>query len=440
MLSSSRSGVTLTAPSADTRRLSAVKTIRVAVRALLMSAALGVVQVAHSSNWDFNPRVELGGMYNDNYRLAVQGSADDVHASGAMLDASVGIRLLTQTTEIALVPKITSNYFPNDTSDDSTNGFLDFHWNQKTLKSNFGLLAQYSNEEVIFSELLPGNFPGVGLGELVGSESGRVSIRNRRQLENLAPTFAYDFTPRYHLHLDADYLHASYDKTLLEQVGFQNVMVQAGLAYDISQKVTFTGSFIATRFEPDQGSNTNGYGVQTELTFQPTQIMRYYFRLGALRSQADVAGGSSVSSTGVTGGAGVSWTYQITQIVVDALRGVSPSASGAVENHSELRFRVIRAFRPRLSGFVGARAIRLRGAVGGPLQVQGSDYLAATTGMQYQLTRSYRLAGEYDYTWLRFQGEPRGASNSVTLSIIYQPLSRYEPLPDLNGIPKDRLQ
>ena len=416
----------------------AAQGVRAAARAagvaFVVNAVFGGAQVAHCANWDFNPRIEVGGLYNDNYRLA-QDAPDQVHAGGALLDASVGMRLLTQRSEISIVPKVTSNYFPDDTRDDSTNGYLDLKANTRTLKAAYGVTVQYANEEVIFSELLPGTFPGVELGQIVGSQSGRVNVLNRRELESVVPTMSYDFSPRYHLNLDADYLHAAYAKNLFEESGFQNFQVQAGLSYDISQQSTLTGRFIGSRYEPNGGIEpTNGYGAQAELAFHPTQIIRYYFRLGALRSQAQINGGS-VANTSLTGGAGITWTYRITQLVLDGLQGVAPSAAGAVQNHTEVRFRVIRALRPRLSGFVGARAIRLRGTVGGAFAIQGSDYAAATTGLEYQLTRSYRLAGEYDYTWQRFQNEPHAASNAFTLSVIYQPLSRYQPLPELNGLP-----
>jgi len=425
-------------PEPTIREQSAARGVGAAARAagvaFVMNALLGGAQVAHSAGWDFNPRVQLGGLYNDNYRLA-EDAADRVHAGGAMLDASLAMRLLTQRSELSLEPRITGNYFPDDTRDDATNGYLDLKGKTKTLRATYGLTVQYANEEVIFSELLPGNFPGVDLGQIVGSQSGRVTTLNRRELESATPTMTYDFSPRYHLNLDANYLHVAYDKNIFEETGFQNFQFRGGLAYDISQKTTFTGSFIGTRYEPNGGvAPTNGYGGEAQLSFHPTQIIRYYFRVGALRSQAQVNGGS-VGTTSITGGAGVTWTYQVTQFVLDGLQGVAPSAAGAVQNHTELRFRVIRALRPRLSGFVGARGIRLRGTVGGPFAIQGSDYVAATTGLQYQLTRSYRLAGEYDYTWQRFQGEPRAASNAFTLSVIYQPLSRYEPLPELNGLP-----
>jgi hypothetical protein len=182
---------------------------------------------------------------------------------------------------------------------------------------------------------------------------------------------------------------------------------------------------------PDLGGDTTSYGLSSQWNWRRSQVQQFYVRAGATHSQADVPGGT-VSNTSFVGGAGVSWTYQVTKYVADFLKGVSPSSSGAVVNHTEARFQAIRAFTPRLSGNIGVRAIRLRGAA---VLVQGSDYAAATAGFQYQVTRNYRIAGEYDYTWLRFQDEPRANSNAATLSIIYQPLSRFEPLPDLNGLP-----
>jgi hypothetical protein len=66
------------------------------------------------------------------------------------------------------------------------------------------------------------------------------------------------------------------------------------------------------------------------------------------------------------------------------------------------------------------------------INVQNRDYVAGETGFEWQMTRDYRIVGAYDYTWQRFQGEPTAAANAVALSIVYQPVSRYEhmgPLP-----------
>jgi hypothetical protein len=166
--------------------------------------------------------------------------------------------------------------------------------------------------------------------------------------------------------------------------------------------------------------------------------MQTYARVGVnvVRAQTTVEG--IVSSTSVVGGAGASWTYQLSQYVLDGMRDLSPSASGAVVKHDELRFRMIRAWRPLLSSVIGARLVRVRGATQTQLGIQGSDYAAGSVALTYQITRNYRVQGEYDYTWQKFQGEPYAAGNSIGVSFIYQPLSRFQPLPLLNGIPTDK--
>jgi hypothetical protein len=89
---------------------------------------------------------------------------------------------------------------------------------------------------------------------------------------------------------------------------------------------------------------------------------------------------------------------------------------------------------------LAARYVRVRGASQTILGVQGSDYAAASAGLQFQITPNYRLATEYDYTWQKFEGEPYAASNGISVSIIWQPQSRYRPIPNYNALPLDRPQ
>jgi hypothetical protein len=93
-----------------------------------------------------------------------------------------------------------------------------------------------------------------------------------------------------------------------------------------------------------------------------------------------------------------------------------------------------------LYGVLAARGVRVRGASQTILGIQGSDYAAASATLVYQLTQSYRVAGEYAYTWQHFQGEPYAASNGITVSVIWEPQSRYKPIPDFNALPLDRPQ
>jgi hypothetical protein len=99
---------------------------------------------------------------------------------------------------------------------------------------------------------------------------------------------------------------------------------------------------------------------------------------------------------------------------------------------------MVRALAPRLYSVFAARYVRVRGASQTILGIVGSDYAAASAALDYQLTRNYRIEGEYDFTWQRFEDEPTSHSNGITVSVIWQPLSRYNPIPDYTKLQLDR--
>jgi hypothetical protein len=406
--------------------------------ALGAGAVLGLAPGARAANWELLPRIEAGGTYNDNYRLA-ETSVGKYQVYGPYINAQLAADLVSQRGKLDIVPRVYSNYFPNDTSDDSTDEYLDIDGDYKGLRSDLSGVLQYANETVIFSELLPATFPGVGLGEVQGGISGRVGIRNRRQFLRVAPKYSYDLTQRAHLNLQGEYDHTTFSKSLIQQVGFDNYSGGGGLTYDVTQRSKLSVTALGAHFVPQTGGNTaNDYGGVFRWDFRESQIVHFYAQAGATHTESNTIVGT-VGTTGATGGAGVDLRYAITEVTIDAIHAVAPSEAGSEVTQDEVRFRALHAFQPRFSGFLAARGVRLRGISNRPgLTVQGEDYATAEVGADYQITQSYRLEATYDYTWQRFQGEPTAASNAVALAIIYQPLSQYEPLPELTGIPRER--
>ncbi len=119
---------------------------------------------------------------------------------------------------------------------------------------------------------------------------------------------------------------------------------------------------------------------------------------------------------------GVAWTYQVTSFVIDALRSTSPSSQGAVVNRDELRFRLTRAFSPKVTGYVAARGIRTSGVDNTAVDVRERKYYTGRTGFEWRMTRQFALDGAYEYKWQKYDGDPTNAtSNGVTLSVVYQP-------------------
>ena len=424
-------------------------------------ALLSLSAGARADNWELLPRIEAGGTYNDNYRLA-NTSADKLQVYGPYIDAQLDTRLMSPVSKLEFIPEVRSDFYPTDHADQSTDGYLTIDGDYKTQRSDFKGLAQYANETVIYSELLSASFPGVALGQVVGGESGIVSIRNREQLEHVAPNFTYDFTQRTHLNLQGTFDHATFNQAAIQQVGYDNYSGQAGLLFNVTPLSTLSVNALGARFSPQSGgSPATTYGVNLEWDVVHSQIAHFYARIGDNRTRSDVTTTSTittpaprrgfppivtqvtttgtVTSNGVTGGIGVDLRYQITEVTLDYVRALTPSDAGAEVVNNELRFRVLHAFAPRFSGFMGVRGVRLRGASSrAQLGITGEDYVAAEGGFDYQLTQSFRLQAKYDFTWQKFQGTPSASANAVGLAFIYQPLSQYEPLPEFTGIPQER--
>jgi hypothetical protein len=421
---------------------------RNALTGVALSCAVLAADRAHAGNWDFNPRIEVGAMYDDNYRLAPT-NQPSIPAYGSIADVSFTERLVDPRYEFDISPRVHNTLFPDDHTDQSTDGYLDLSGNYHTQKATFGGLFSYSNETVIASELLSASFPGEGLGQTTGEETGLVSFHNRRVLERFVPNMTYDFSPRWHLKAEGEYENASFShnfieqqgqsSTFFEQQGFKDYYAKGGLQYDLSQRYDLITSISGAKFLPDGSpTDTERYGIETQFEGRPNQILQYYARVGVNEVHAHTLVDGNIDKTLVVGGAGVTWTYQLSQYTMDAIRDLSPSAGGAVVQHDEVRGRLLKGLTPRLYTVLAARYVRVRGASDTILGIVGSDYTAASAGLQYQITRNYRLSGEYDYTWQRFQNEPSSRSNGITISIIWQPLSRYNPVPDFNRLPLDR--
>jgi len=413
-------------------------------------ASVGLLgNLAHAGNWEFDPRLEAGAQYDDNYRLGPSGQKVDAY--GSIVDLSFTEKLVDPRYEFDIAPRVRNTFLPNDHEDQSTDGYLDLNGTYHGQKWTAGAVLTYANETVISSELLSANFGGQGLGQTTGEETGLVSFHNRRQLERFIPNFSYDFTPRLHLRSEGQYENASFSRNILvtqagtnlliAQEGFKDYYAKGGLQYDFSPRYDLVSSVVGAKFLPNgRDTTTERYGLEETFEARPGQIMQWYGRLGVNEVHAHTAVDGNIDKTLVVGGAGVSWTYQLSQYTADFIRDLSASAGGAVVQHDEVRGRVVKALTPRLYTVLAARYVRVRGASQTILGIVGSDYTAASGALQYQVTRSYRIQGQYEFTWQRFQGNPSSRSNSILVSVIWQPLSKFTPIPDINRLQPDRPQ
>jgi hypothetical protein len=390
--------------------------------AMAVSFACGA-GVAAAASWEYEPRVEVGAVYDDNYRLTDQ-PGQEIEVTGPAIDAQVGFRNETPRTILQVTPRIHATYFPDEPSEDATDYFLTGSAEHNSQRLHLRGEARFADESVVASNLLAADFPDVDLGDTVSGDDGRVSIRNRRTLINLAPSLGFDWTERRRVIAGAHFIDASYDDNVVEQVGYSDIGAIGGVEFDTSQRSLIALRVNASVFSPDSsGPDTTRTGLDAEWRTRSSETMRYYFRAGVTRSERDSTGTSpTISDTAFSGGVGVAWRWQVTDLVIDAVRSAGPSSSGSVVNRDELRFRISRAMSPRMAGHVALRGVRTEGAVEDLLVVRDRKYAAATAGLEWRWSRQYALLGSYNYAWQEFEGEPADAtSNGVSLSVVYEP-------------------
>ncbi len=159
--------------------------------AAAVALAVGAAPVG-AADWEMNPTLELGYLYDNNYRLTPPDLEDEVQ--GGVLDAQIEFRASGPLTQFSLVPRIRASYFPDDREDDSDDYFARMNWEHRTQVMRALVRADYSQESVISSEQ-PYSDIDSGLGETDGADAGIVVIQNRRDLARLQPSLSYDFSP-----------------------------------------------------------------------------------------------------------------------------------------------------------------------------------------------------------------------------------------------------
>jgi hypothetical protein len=398
------------------------------LRVVRLAAASAITCVAGpalaASDWIFDPRVELGAVYDDNYRLTDE-PGQEIDVMGASLDATLGMRAEGTRGKLALTPSIHSSYFPGDSSEDHTDYYLDALAQKHTQRLISSFAASFADESVVSSELAAADFPGIDLGQTASGDSGLVTVRNRRRLITATPSLQYDWTERRHVNFALTYLDSTYDQNLLEQVGYKDYGASAGMRWDVSQRHVFSVTVLGERFSPKTGTpDTDTSGLQLEWRTSPSQIRTYYFRLGARHSERNATSTQAeVSKTSLNGGIGAAWQLQTTRFVIDALRSTSPSSGGVVVNRDELRFRLTKLFQPRFSGYIALRGIQTHNLDENALDpVRDRKYATGSTGFEWRASRQISLHGSYEYRWQEFEDAPTDAtSNGVLLSVIYEP-------------------
>jgi hypothetical protein len=395
-----------------------------AVIARTLSITLYVLcaSTAFAADWEWNPRVAVGGTYNDNLNFASV-SADRLSLFGTNLDAQVELVVDGPRTQFKFTPELQENYYPGHTYEDSNNELLSLFFQEQGLTYNAGIYGNWASRLLVYTGLPSTTIVG-DLGQPQQQQGSVLTTSGFRQdLLNLSPYFNLQLTPRTHLQLTAGFVDSTFNVQQIDYINSTNLGGSAGIAYDVTPTASLSVAGTASRFEPSTGFASNTYGVQAEWDghFSPTQ--QYYIRLGGDRTFISLPAGavSGDAISGLIAGAGVHWSLQVTEVFLDATRSTSPGGAGFAVTEDQLRLAANRRLTQKFAVFVGVRGIRYTPLDTAIETVPTQTYLVGRTGFEWRMRRWLSLVGAYNYTNGKNTGGPAADVNQVSLTIVYEP-------------------
>ncbi len=156
------------------------------------------------------------------------------------------------------------------------------------------------------------------------------------------------------------------------------------------------------RYEADDGSSSDAQSLNAEWSNKISETSQVFVRGGANRVKSDETGGTS-TNTGFNGGAGVRWSFEVTQIFFDVNHYLDPSSYGRVVARDQLRFQLSRRLGPLTTLSLAARGIR-DSDTGSDSTFRDRNYAVASVGLEWRMKRQWALGGGYDYRWRKFDG------------------------------------
>jgi len=383
----------------------------------LLAAAMSLP--ASAADWELNPTLEAGYLYDDNYRLASPGN--EIKVSGPMADAELEMRALTQTGEFSFTPRIHATYFPNETDLDAVDYFADVDWLHHGQRVETRILGEFAHQDIVNTEQ-PDVGSGGDLGEPDFGDGGVVLVENRRTRASVRPQLSFEMSPRKELIFDAGYLDVNYEKQISAiQTDYRTADLSAGLRARLNETMTLTTRLRGAQYDMNTFSeNTNAYGAELQWDTRSVTETRTYIRAGA--QNVEVSGGDTELAW--IAGAGISKMIGRNELFADLARNVGPSSAGVIVTRDQLRLRLTRAMTPRLNFLMGVRGTHDE-EVDPSASFVPRSYATGDVGVEWRWQEEFSLRAAFDYTWQEFKDASTDATSSgATVSLVYQPQQR----------------
>lgn len=424
--------------------------LALAAAAALLAGGPASAQLA----WEAQPRISVGGVFEDNPRLRASGAADNNQVAGGLLDAEMRLSARTQRTELQFRPRIRSSRYLKDNPElEDDDIFLRLNLSHLLERMSFGLGANYEVVGTRSSEFIsaipddPDDPPPVGdTGELV-------RVDDERTLWSVNPSFSWALTERNRLDLFAGYTNVSFERSGLGSRGDYDYISSGATfshAFDARNRVFTTATY--NRFESDRAgfivsTTSNDYGLSVGYERALSETWTATVSLGANRNESrtvidppqpvcdivfDPEFGFIIvpcpdtfraTASNFIGSGELRRRGELMTVTAALSRAITPSASGTEVVRDTARLFFDRDFTPLLSGTLGIVVFSEESV--GEFATRDRTYLRIDTVGRWRLAREWFARVSYAYTRdqddLRVGGDAR-ERHRVFVGLEYQGL------------------
>ena len=369
------------------------------------------------------PELKVGGEYDDNASLAVTAS-NEQEIEGLRLQGSLGIDYSTERTNFNVRPVISSRKYDEEPDVDSTDGFIDFNWGHRTVKSRFGLRGNYAQESVRTAERSDPVLDQDDPDQIPDDDSGILFTQGDRQRLLLAPEFTHEFSPRTSFVVRGEYLDVGYDDVLSTSfVDFSDFRIETALLRSLTERTTgFVGVGMRRFDNAESEEDFDGVGAAIGLQSRLSETTQIRGEIGYEEAELTSTGESdrlAVANFSIVR------RMETVTMLAQYSRSIAPGGIGRVSERDNINFNIRKRFSERVAGGVGIRASSADNVVSTtttPTTSGSREFLQFRAQFEYALSQNLSVEANYRYSDIdRGDGEGRADSNSLTFWFVWRP-------------------
>ena len=375
------------------------------------------------AEWHLDPLLKIGWDFDDNAALSVR-TDEEEEISGYIAEASVNFANDSEKGHFSIRPMVRTRSYGSNSDRDADDQFLYLNTGYDGQSNSLRLSADYSREEVRTAELADAELDtDIDPGDIANDESGRISIRQRRERTRVRPRWTYRMSDVSSLEADFRFLTVDYVERQAAINLFDYTATQLRLSYRrrFSERNTGVIGLAAYDYETERfGGDNTGFGITAGLDRAISETTHFRAHVGVTETEReDIGQGTVNSDQNIDADISLTRRLKTIHLLAQYRQSIAPSGRGQLTRRNELNLRFTRDLSEKISAGLGVRAYTVDSIDG---STNEQDYVQLRAQFTWRISRAFSMQTNYRYTILTREilGESAN-SNRVTVWLSYQP-------------------